>query len=508
MSELPDGWINTSLGTLVNMKYGKGLKKALRQGSGYSVYGSNGVVGSHNEAITNGPSIIIGRKGSIGEVHLSEDPCWPIDTTYFIDDLKEMPLRYWYYYLKSLPLSLLNKATAIPGISRADVYKLTVNLPPVNEQQTITEKLDQVLRGIGSANDQLNQVPDILKNFRSSILAYASSGKLTQDWRRENNVTLETWENRSGQDIFPFITSGSRGWAKYYSEDGPIFLRVGNLDHQTINLDLSSLQHVMPPEGAEGQRTRIEHGDILISITADVGMVALISEDIDEAYINQHLCLARQSGEYNGQYLAYYLASPLGGLSQFTSMQKGVTKAGITLGDIRDVLIKVPCLDEQQEIVNRVERLMMLADQIEEKYHCARDMVNKATQSVFDKAFRGELVPQNQNDESADILLKKIERRKILIAEREKNGRKKKVSSRDAAIEEIVMPLKNNTNISPSYLSKILQKEGALTAEKLWEYSKLDIDMFYDQLKEEESMNFLREEKGNSVDDERLLILI
>src|SRR5260221_8411502 len=104
IDELPQGWTSIALGDLFDFKYGKGLPQEKRKGSGsVSVYGSNGVVGVHNASVTNGPTIVIGRKGSVGEVHLSPKGCWPIDTTYFIDDFPgNLPPTYWALYLKSL----------------------------------------------------------------------------------------------------------------------------------------------------------------------------------------------------------------------------------------------------------------------------------------------------------------------------------------------------------------------------------------------------------------------
>ena len=96
-------------------------------------------------------------------------------------------------------------------------------------------------------------------------------------------------------ELLSFVTSGSRGWAKYYSDTGPLFLRIGNLDHGSISLDLSETQRVQPPSGAEGLRTRVAAGDLLISITADVGMVALAPAEIEEAYINQHVGSKRRN---------------------------------------------------------------------------------------------------------------------------------------------------------------------------------------------------------------------
>jgi type I restriction enzyme S subunit len=131
MSKLPKGWAETRLGDLVEFQYGKSLPEGNRVPGPYGVYGSNGPVGTHTVAITAAPAIIVGRKGSIGEVHFSSTPCFPIDTTYFIDRFDACSSRFAEHLLKSLPLSEMNRATAIPGLNREDAYALTVGLPPL-----------------------------------------------------------------------------------------------------------------------------------------------------------------------------------------------------------------------------------------------------------------------------------------------------------------------------------------------------------------------------------------
>jgi type I restriction enzyme, S subunit len=163
------------------------------------------------------------------------------------------------------------------------------------------------------------------------------------------------WEWRRSRDVFSYVTSGSRDWARYYSDSGPLFLRIGNLDHDAISLDLTDTQRVQPPTGVEGQRTRVRPGDILISITADVGMVGLAPVGIEEAYINQHVALARPNGNVDGPYLAWFLASP-SAQRQFRLLQRGATKVGLGLEDIRSVWVPCPPVSEQQRIVAEIEK--------------------------------------------------------------------------------------------------------------------------------------------------------
>jgi type I restriction enzyme, S subunit len=169
-SELPTGWVQTRLGELVEFQYGKSLPESNRVPGPYCVYGSNGPVGTHNDAITAAPAIIVGRKGSIGKVHYSTTPCFPIDTTYFIDNFDICGPRFTEYLLRSLPLSKMNRATAIPGLNREDAYALTIGLPPLPEQQRLVANLDALTGAIHRASAELENTPALIARWRQSFV--------------------------------------------------------------------------------------------------------------------------------------------------------------------------------------------------------------------------------------------------------------------------------------------------------------------------------------------------
>src|SRR5215510_6171634 len=117
MSAHSISWPEVALGEVYAFKYGKSLPESTRAEGHIAVYGSNGVVGQHNKAITHGMTIVVGRKGSFGEVHLSHASCWPIDTTYYVDrTATNADLRWLAYRLMALGLTKLNKAAAVPGL--------------------------------------------------------------------------------------------------------------------------------------------------------------------------------------------------------------------------------------------------------------------------------------------------------------------------------------------------------------------------------------------------------
>lgn len=129
LGEIPEGWQLNRLSNLAILHYGKALKKTERIEGPYPVYGSGGITGSHNNYLVEGPSIIVGRKGSIGTLYWEDGKFHPIDTVYFVEGKDEIPLTYLYYLMKTLNLSGMNTDAAVPGLNRDNVYRLEVLQP-------------------------------------------------------------------------------------------------------------------------------------------------------------------------------------------------------------------------------------------------------------------------------------------------------------------------------------------------------------------------------------------
>lgn len=135
---------SVALGDICEFKYGKSLSASVREGGLLDVFGSNGIVGHHNEAISEGPTIIVGRKGSLGELNYSTTSCWPIDTTYYVDrTCTQANLRWLFHAMAGLRLTELNRAAAIPGLNRNDAYTKRLVLPTLAEQRRIAAVLDK-----------------------------------------------------------------------------------------------------------------------------------------------------------------------------------------------------------------------------------------------------------------------------------------------------------------------------------------------------------------------------
>lgn len=269
---------------------------------------------------------------------------------------------------------LLNRAwgAAQPNLSPRALRELKIPLPPLDEQRRIAAILDKA---------------DAVRRRRKKAIA------LTEDLLRSSFLEMfgdpvtnpKGWEVTELSSLLEFLTSGSRGWAKYYTSKGEPFLRIQNVKNGKLVLD--DIAYVNPPKSAEANRTRVQSGDVLVSITADLGRTAVVPEEIKSAYINQHLALLRISkNRVSPTYLAAFLTS-VGGQKQFNRLNREGVKAGLNFTDIKSLRILLPPLDKQQEY----EKVAVLQSGISFKNTETRNAFDSLFNSLLQRAFRGDL---------------------------------------------------------------------------------------------------------------------
>jgi type I restriction enzyme S subunit len=210
-----------------------------------------------------------------------------------------------------------------------------------------------------------------------------------------------------------------------------------NYDSLKIDLNENNTQFVKPPIGSEGIRTKVEKGDFLFSITGYIGMFA-IAPSLSDAFINQHIALARPYNEFNKEYIGYYFIAKAGGYHFLNKNQKGATKAGLTLEDIRTVPIPLCSCPEQTQIVSQIETRLSVCDQLEQTIEDSLKKAEALRQSILKKAFEGELTKawREENPElisgenSAESLLARIRAEKARLAGEEKKRRSGKAGKK------------------------------------------------------------------------------
>lgn len=326
--------------------------------------------------------------------------------------------EYIYYYFKSAKQLAESVATGttFKEISGAAFSKLPVPLPPSAEQHRIVAKIEELFSELDQGVASLKTAREQLKVYRQSLLKNAFEGKLTAAWRTAHTDQIETaavaWQEKPLGQLLGFLTSGSRGWASYYASSGDLFVRAQNIKHDCLELD--DVAFVSLPDKAEGLRTRIQQGDLLITITgANVTKAALVKHGLGTAYVSQHVALCRPTGEILQDYLYWFVVAEAAGRKQLTEMAYGAGKPGLNLENIRSVQVPLPSLSEQKEIVELIESKLSEADQLDQTLAIALQQAEVLRQSILKKAFCGQLVEQDQNDEPASALLERIRAEKV-----------------------------------------------------------------------------------------------
>lgn len=368
-------------------------EKITEEGAKKSVFVKEGTLLLSN-SMSFGHPYILKVKGCIHDGWLALTPSEVINKEYLYYALLTSE---WYFEQVAV-------GTAVRNLNSERVAGTPTPLPPLLEQQRIVDRIESLFAKLDEAKQKAQDALDSFEPRKAAILHKAFTGELTAQWRKEHSVGMESWEARTSTQLFEYVTSGSRGWAKYYADSGDIFVRMGNLNHGTIELDLSDIQYVKLPGQTEGQRTKLQKNDILISITADIGMVGIVREMEQNAYINQHIALARPTAKDNAEFLAWYLISDVG-LQQMRNKQRGATKIGLGLDDIRSLELLIPTREEQDEVVYILDNLLAKEQQAKKAAEGVLEQIDLIKKAILARAFRGELGTNDPSEESAEELL-------------------------------------------------------------------------------------------------------
>ncbi|MDP3301488.1 MAG: restriction endonuclease subunit S [Sulfuricurvum sp.] len=347
----------------------------------------------------------------------------------------------WLCYFINAPqtreyIELNSSGVTRKRISRKKLEQYNIHLPPLNEQKRIAEKLDTLLASVYAIKKRLDNATNIIKRFRQSVLAAATSGKLTEEWKNESNAT--EWCEAIIKDFTTKVGSGStpKGGESAYKESGIPLIRSMNIHFEGIKY--KKLAFIDESQAKKLSNVIVEENDVLLNITgASIGRVALAPNDLVGARVNQHVSIIRTiSDMILPEYLNIYLASPIT-QSWIQDENYGGTREALTKEMILNYTVKKPSNNEQIEIVSRVESLFSVADAFEAKIEAASKQVDKLTQSILAKAFKGELVSQEPMDEPADKLLEDIQSQQQRVKPEKKASNAKKISFDCTSIENV-----------------------------------------------------------------------
>lgn len=335
-------WPEIELGDVCEFKYGKSLAARDRDGGNFSVYGSNGVVGGHSTAITSGPTIIVGRKGSFGEVAYSEFACWPIDTTYYVDSTStKADLKWLAYRLEDLGLTKLNRAAAIPGLNRADAYRQRLLLPPVDEQRRIVAILDKADALRAKRREAIAKLDQLLQSVFLDMFG-------------DPATNLKGWAMGVISDLLESVKYGTSEKADL-AGNVPI-LRMSNITYNG-EVDLSGLKYLRAE--SVDNKYLVKPGDLLFNRTNSkelVGKAAVYEGPVPMAYAG-YLVRARPRQAAASTYISGFLNSAYGKATLRGMCKSIVGMANINAREFAAISIPLPPQPLQDNYASKVRSI-------------------------------------------------------------------------------------------------------------------------------------------------------
>lgn len=442
MSEtLPQGWVITELEkcTRILDSYRVPINSKERNkriadktiNDLFPYYGATGRVGYIDSFLIEGRYVLIGEDGapfldSLKNIaYMVDGKIWVNNHAHILDSL--MNNSFLCHFLNQFNFTGYVTGTTRLKLTQGKLKEIPCPTPPLNEQKRIVAKLDAIIPRIDSIKTRLENVPFIIKRFRQSVLTVAVTGKLTEKWREEHGIK-DQWEEIELNSIIPKggIFDGPFGSnlkTSDYTNKGVRVIRLENIGH------LFFIHEKNTYVTKEKYQTLIRHtvgeGDIIFSSFIAEEIRACILPELSTKAIAKAdcFCVRPDESKINKKFLLYSLVS-FNSYQQLVMNIHGATRPRINTTQLKKVLIPYPPLSEQKEIVRQVDHLFALADKLEAHYHKAKARIDKLSQSVLAKAFRGELVPQDPNDEPAEKLLERImaEKAKMMGSGRQKAG--------------------------------------------------------------------------------------
>ena len=293
-------------------------------------------------------TVIMSFKLSIGKTAITSEPMYSNEAIMAFHDkhIANLIPDYIYYMFSGKDWNEgTNKAVLGKTLNKATLSKVKVNVCDIDKQRSIVDILDKVSSILESRKKELRMMDELIKARFIELFGDPIDNPKGYPVRQLSEYIMS-------------LTSGSRGWAQYCVDDGEEwFITIKNVKDCHISTD--NMQPVNAPDNAEAKRTKVQEGDLLISITADLGRTGVVTKEIAEhgAYINQHLSCIRLNREVlNPSFVAHYMESPAG-KEQFTAKNQSAVKAGLNFNSINTLKIMVPPLAEQNRFIDFIEQV-------------------------------------------------------------------------------------------------------------------------------------------------------
>jgi type I restriction enzyme S subunit len=355
----PSDWTVEPIKNRLRLEYGSGLTEVNRNEGDYPVYGSNGQVGTHDKYLVEGPGILVGRKGSVGEVHFSENSFWPIDTVYYVRRLKEDNWRFLYYLLTYLNLGQLNAATGVPGLTRRDAHFILGAFPPPNEEDEIANIIKLAEEAIAAAGAKLTAARRLKTALMQQLFTRGIPGRHTRFQKTKVGEIPAEWELKTlsahcgGPDCVRTGPFGAQLPEEAFAKTG---IRMVNItDIGEGELDLTSDFYVRPEVFDRLQDYSLVEGDVVFSRVASVGRLGLIHKEHEPLLMSSNCIRLRPGMAFNAKFLTHVFLDAESVARQVEAMSNAGARPIVTPRFLRRMLIPRPPRNEQDEIASFIE---------------------------------------------------------------------------------------------------------------------------------------------------------
>jgi type I restriction enzyme S subunit len=345
----PAKWKETILGNELDLQYGKSLPETTRVKGKFPVYGSNGVVGTHNQSAVEGPGIIVGRKGSVGEVEFSKSPFWPIDTTYYVRNKAGHNWHFLYYLLSSLGLDRLNSHSAVPGLNRESVFALPCTIPTKPEQEKIAAVLWTIQRSIEVEVKLIATTRDLKQSAMRQLFTHG----LRNEQQRETEIGFipKSWRIVECDSVCEMITVGIVVKpASHYVENAVPAFR--SLNVREDRLDTTKIVFISKhANDTILSKSKLRTDDVLVVRTGYPGTSCVVPPEYNGANCIDLVIVRPKQDIILSAFLSRFFNSE-SGCSQALRSSTGLAQQHLNVGAVKRTLIPIPAIPEQKEIAS------------------------------------------------------------------------------------------------------------------------------------------------------------
>jgi type I restriction enzyme, S subunit len=383
--EIPEEWDLSKLGNECKFEYGKGLTEENRDNTGFFVYGSGGIIGKHSKFFTNGPGIIIARKGSLGNVFFEEGNFWPIDTVFYISKNEtKHNLQFMFYLLVYLKLKKYKIVTAHPGISRDEIYTIFIKIPPSEEQEKIVSILSNIDDLIISYDGIISQTKRLKQGLMQQLLRKGIGHKKFKEIKMGLRYMIETYPESWEIVCLESIAKLNRGKFSHRPRDDPAFFNGEFPFIQTGDVEKSTgyiTKHVqtLNQKGISVSRLFPEN-IIVITIAATIGATAITTYPVSFP----DSLIGISTSKMNIRYLEYFLRTRKKFLNIIATTS---TQKNINYDTLNPLLIPKPELAEQEKIATILGNMDNKISKLESK----KQIVLNLKKNIMQKLLTGQI---------------------------------------------------------------------------------------------------------------------